>query len=293
MFPRSLLFVPGNNRHMIENACRSQADAVILDLEDAVPPNERPAARALLGDLRLRERFPDVVCVVRVNGARTRDHEEDLRAAAAINVRGVLVPKVERAEDLSAADELLVREKERQETGSRVMVMALVETPGGVLRIADLVEKAPASLAAVGFGAEDYSAALGLARGDGSGALEFARAFVAAGAALRGLPAIDAPELEVLDLDRLRREALRARSLGFRAKFAIHPAQLNVIQEVFSPTEEEEHWAQRVVQAYDASISAHAGAATIDGRMIDAATIRRARAILGSTPRNDDARPPE
>ncbi len=114
--------------------------------------------------------------------------------------------------------------------------------------------------------------------------MDFARAMVATSAAAAGVPAVDTPEVGIRDLDHLRREAERARQFGFRAKCAIHPAQIPTLHQVFSPSSAELAWAEKVLHAYEKTSAAGRGVATLDGRMIDAATVLMAQALLARRP---------
>lgn len=279
-FPRSFLFVPANRSRMIENAFRSSAEAVVLDLEDAVPPDQKAAARQVIAAIVPAAPKDREQLFVRVNAAGTAECDEDLRMAASVPLAGVVVPKVERPEDLRCVGETLDR-LEAARGARRLAVIALLETPLGILRAADLAGAAPARVTALALGAEDYRAAMGVDLAEAGGLVDFARAMVATAAAAAGLPAIDTPEPDVRDLERLRRETQRARGFGFRAKFAVHPAQLPVIHDVLMPTSAQREWAERVVRAYEQAAAEGRGSVELDGRMIDAATARRARTLLG------------
>ena len=273
-FPRSLLFVPANRTAMFARAWASGAHAMVFDLEDSVPPEQKAAARDALVSLRPPDGWARPV-FVRLNAHGTADFDADVRAAADAPVAGVILPKVEHAADVQAADTILAaRERPDRPLG----LILLVETPGGVLRAAELADCGVRRVAAFAFGAEDYRAglrvdALDPALGD------FARATVVNAAAAARVPAIDAPELDVTDTDRLRTATRRGRALGFAARFAIHPSQVPVINEEFAGGDDRA-WAARVVAAYERAAGAGHGSVALDGRMIDEATMKRAREIL-------------
>jgi citrate lyase subunit beta/citryl-CoA lyase len=190
-------------------------------------------------------------------------------------VAGVIQPKVERASDVRAVDQALA---DRERPGHSLSLILLLETPAGVLRVAALVDCGVRRVAALAFGAEDYRAGMGVDSLDPVSA-DFARATIANAAAAAHLPAIDAPYLQINDLDRLRTAARRARSLGFTSKFAIHPSQLPVIHEELGGGDDRA-WAERVVQVYERAVGEGKGSVALEGRMIDAATMKRARDIL-------------
>ncbi|HVC20613.1 MAG TPA: CoA ester lyase [Vicinamibacterales bacterium] len=278
MLRRSYLFVPGNRPKMIEHADRSAADLLVVDLEDAVPAAEKTAARQALEAAAGSLTAPATRVFVRINSGP--EQAADLHAVSRLAIAGLVVPKVEGPEDLARVDAWLDRLPD-EAPARRGALIALIETPAGVLRAARLVEAAIPRLVALAFGAEDYRAAIGVADADGRPLLDFARSTVATAAAAAHLAAIDSPTFDVHDLDRLREETGRARDFGFRAKFAIHPAQIPVIHEVLSPTAGERAWAQRVLDAYDEAARAGRGSAALDGRMIDTATVQRAQLLLG------------
>ena len=273
-FPRSLLFVPANRTVMFARAWASDAGAIVLDLEDSVPPEQKSAARDALVSLRPPNGWTRPI-FARVNAHGTTDFDADVRAAAGAPVDGVILPKVERAADVRAADRVLAA---RERSERPLALILLVETPGGVLRVAELADCGVRRVAAFAFGAEDYRAGMGVDVLDPALA-DFARATVANAAAAARVPAIDAPELHVNDVDRLRTATRRARALGFHAKFAIHPSQVPVIHEEFADGEGRA-WAARAVEAYERAAGEGKGSVALDGRMIDQATMRRARDIL-------------
>jgi citrate lyase beta subunit len=280
LFPRSLLFVPANRPRMIEKALNSAADAIVVDLEDAVPQNDKASGRAELARTGAARSGPSLARVfVRVNAIDTSWFEADVQAIGALPFGGVVVPKVERPDDLSRVQARLAHYRAGAGLGPLPLI-ALLETPLGILKAADLAVDRPAGLAALAFGAEDYRARMGVNAADADGLLDFARGMVSTAAAAAGVPAVDTPEVQFDDLDSLRRAAERARRFGFAAKFAIHPVQIPILHQVFVPRSAEREWAEKVLQAYRDAASAGRGAAALDGRMIDAATVVLAQGLL-------------
>ena len=279
---RSYLFVPANRPKMYGHAERSEADALVLDLEDAVPPAEKTTARetviATFGALSA----PDERVFIRVN-AEPGLQEADLQLASRLPLAGLVVPKVESPADLArVADWLAARPADTQ--GHRPVIVALLETPRGILEASHVAFTGHPHLSALAFGAEDYRAAMGVDSSeiaDDSPLLDYARATVTTAAAAAGLDAIDCPTFDFRDPERVRQDTRRARRFGFRAKFAIHPNQIAPIHEVLSASPEARAWALRVIDAYDAAARAGRGTTQVDGRMIDTPTVQRARAILG------------
>lgn len=275
-FPRSLLFVPANRTAMFARAWESEAQAIVLDLEDSVPPEQKAAARDALGSLRPPDGWARPI-YVRLNAHGSADFDLDLRALASASapVAGVILPKVERAPQVRDVDKALAA---RERSDRPLALILLIETPGGVMRASELADCGIQRVVAFAFGAEDYRAGMRVDALDPALA-DFARATVSNAAAAAGVPAIDAPLLHVDDPDRLRTAAQRARALGFHAKFAIHPSQVPLIHEAFAGGADRA-WALRTVEAYARAAAGGQGSVALDGRMIDEATMKRAREIL-------------
>ena len=278
---RTMLFVPGNRQRMLQKAPSSAADAVVIDLEDAVPPKEKAAARKLAREaIKAASASSDGPAAwVRVNNVRTGMARADLTAVVRAGLRGVIHPKTERPQDLRDLDVLLreaeVRNKVRP---GDIAVIPLIETPGAVIdlvRIAKAIDR----VVALSLGGEDYATALGVARSDE--ALAYARGVIVTTAAALGMTAIDTPYPAIDDEKGLTREAKLAAAMGFAGKYVIHPDQIAPVQKAFSPTREEIAWAERVVAAAMRAEKSGRGAVSLDGKMIDAPIVSRARRVLG------------
>ncbi len=281
---RSLMFVPGNREDMLAKAASVPADAVVIDLEDAVPPGEKAHARATaaaaIGALAAAGRAVHV----RVNGLRTGLTRDDLAAVVGPGLAAVHLPKVEAAQDLRDLD-VLLREQElaRGIRPGIVRSVALIETARGVLRCEDIC-RASDRLVAFALGAEDLSRDLGVPRPaaepDTHDALSFARATLVYTARAYRLLAVDTPYPHVRDEAGLVREATLARALGMNGKYAIHPAQVEPLNRVFSPSREEVEEARRIIAAYEEAAAKGLGAVSVDGRMVDEPIVRAARELV-------------
>lgn len=265
---RSWLFTPGTRPELFRRAGEAGADAIILDLEDAVAPADKDAARGnVIGWLAASA--PDgPLRAVRINAPSTRAGLRDLDAllGAAGAPQALFVPKCEGPGTVALVTALFA------EAGSPVPVIAMVESAAGVAGLADLA-RAP-GLGGIALGTADLSADLGCDP-DGA-AIEVIRTSVVVQATATGLPAIDAPCF-ALDGQRTADEARAAARLGFRAKAAIHPGQIAAVNAAFAPSPADVAWAERVIAA------AAAGAAAVDGAMVDEAVARRARHIVSRT----------
>lgn len=259
MSPRSYLFVPADRPERIAKALASGADAVIVDLEDAVAPAAKPAARVALAAWLAAH--PQAAVLVRVNAAGTPWHAADLQACSAAAVGAIVVPKAERAEALA---------------GLGKPVLPLIETAAGF----DAV-RAIAGVPGVQrllFGSIDFQVDLGI-EGDDD-ALLFFRSQLALASRLAGLESpVDGVTTAIDDAEAIARDTTRARRLGFGAKLCIHPRQVAAVNQGFTPGAAEIDWAQRVIAAAQAG-----GAVAVDGRMVDAPVLLRAQALLRRMP---------
>lgn len=276
---RSLLFVPGNNERMIERAPAAGADAIVLDLEDAVPDGEKRAARALVRRAAPRIAAAGVPVLVRVNGISSGRTRDDVMAAVSRSLAGVVLPKTESAQDLRDLD-VMLREAElkRRVRPGDVRTIALIESAAGVLRCEEIA-RASDRLLALSAGAEDYVYDIGAPRD--ARALQHMRGVIVQVAAAYHLAPIDTPYPDHRDRAGLEAEAELARAVGFKGKYAIHPAQIAPIHAIFTPSPAEVAYARRVVEAYDAAVAGGIGAVNVDGRMVDAPIAEHARALIG------------
>lgn len=263
---RTWLFVPGDRPERFAKATAAGADIVVLDLEDAVAPGQKAAARAHVTEWLAAAPGP---CAVRINGVRTAWHAEDLAAIARLpNSRPVLV-MLAKAEDPTATTAVV----DALPTGSAVV--ALVETALGVTQAADLA-RLP-GVARLAFGSYDFASQLGVDP-EHAPALAAARAGVVLASAVGGLAGpIDGVTGDVRDTDRLKADVNAAIALGFAGKLCIHPAQVAPATAAMAPSDKDVAWARRVVTALDGPDQA---VALVDGRMVDAPVIARARRIV-------------
>jgi citrate lyase subunit beta / citryl-CoA lyase len=289
MTPRSWLFVPGDKPEMMLKAFRSGADAVIVDLEDAVRPQNKGEARKLVAELANAPKPPTPEFWVRINPLQTQEALSDLAVAVRLKADGILVPKAESASVVVEVDHYLrALEAETNRAVGEVRVVPIIsETPKSVFEAGSYAGGC-IRLAALTWGAEDLSAAVGATtardeRGAFTSLYVLARSLCIAAAAAAGVPAIDTVYPDFQDLAGLRAFAQRGRRDGFQGMLAIHPRQVPIINEAFTPTEAEIAHAERVVAAFVAS--AGQGAIALDGKMLDAPHLKQAQRILASRER--------
>lgn len=286
---RSLLYTPGHRSAMVDRIVGGRVaampDVTLLDLEDSVPATEKENARRVVADALSRP-APACLRYVRIGRSSSDDAEADLAAIVRRGLDGVLVPKVTRAEELPIVDEML-RERERSAglpEGS-IPVIPSVESAAGLLD-APRIARGPRVVALM-FGSEDFAADLGLAtRREGEAAeLLYARSAIVVAAVAAGVLALDGIWADFRDEAGLRADALRGKRLGFAGRQCIHPDQIAIVHEVFSPSADELAHAERVVAAFDAGVASGLGAVALDGEMLDPPVVARARRLLSSARR--------
>ena len=268
---RSFLFVPGNDERKLRRALSSGADAVIADLEDAVTPDQKETARALTTRV-LAEVEGDPLRLVRVNAAGSEWIARDVDVVRSLGLDGVVLPKAEPP----ALDEI-------GDLG--LPVLAIVETPAG-LRGAFELASLP-SVEALVLGAVDLGLALGLERREDGLEILFARSSLVVDSAAAGLRGpIDQVWTALRDEAGLRRDCELARSLGLRGKACIHPEQVPVVNDAFSPSRAELARARDVIRVFEQAAANGQGAVSLDGEMIDLPVAERARELLAEEKRS-------
>lgn len=261
--PRSYLFVPGNRPERFEKAHAAGADAVILDLEDAVQPDEKPAARAAVlaavsGDVSRR-------AWVRINGSDTSWFRDDIAALVAHpGVAGIVLPKAEKREQIEAV---------LAHAHSALTVLPIVETARGFANLAVLC--AAPRVSRIVFGTLDFQIDLGIDGDDQE--LHLFRSQIVLSSRLAGIGApVDGVSTTITDIEAIEADAWRGRRFGFGGKLCIHPKQIDSVHRAYAWTEAEQSWAQRVLAAVEMSNGA---AVAVDGKMVDMPVILKARRI--------------
>jgi len=291
--PITHLFVPASKPDMIAKAATSSADAICLDLEDSVAPAAKPAARGhVVAALRELD-FGGRARIVRINAVDTpfayRDLVEVIEGAGT-RVEAVMVPKVASPRDVDFVHTLLTQIEQHIGRGDPIRIDAQIESAAGFVNLREIAGASP-RLATLIFGQGDYSASMrmpaaSIGEFDANDAAYPGHRYhavmhaIVAAARASGLRCLDGPYAAYRDGPGLERASRLARALGFDGKQCIHPGQLGTVAAAFAPSPEEIAAAESLVQAYDAAVAAGRGAAVHDGRMIDAASIRMARALL-------------
>jgi len=284
---RSFLFAPGNHARRVEKAFTLGADAVILDLEDAVAFAEKPAARKPVAEALARPRS----CrgYVRVNAPSTPFCYADLVAVIARGVDGVVLPKVESAADLHAIDWLMANlERERGLGEGSIDLMPIIETASGVARVDRILQanrlrpyEGAWRVRRIAFGAGDYGRDVGLTPTLEEDELAHARARVVLASRAAGLEnPVDSPWFHLKETQAFARALERSRRCGFQGRLCIHPDQVAPVNAAYTPSQEDIARAERIVAAFDQAEAQGAAAIQVDGQMVDYPIVYRARAVL-------------
>ncbi|TAK35138.1 MAG: CoA ester lyase [Chloroflexota bacterium] len=277
---RSALYVPGNSAKMLQKARAVSADALLLDLEDAVSAAGKDEARALVVSA-FSEPWPaDKAIFVRLNALSSDIWERDLESVLPCLPAGLVIPKVESAEQVCLVDRKIA--EVARATGvdaSDVALIAMLETALGILRALEIATASP-RVCALLLGSEDLTLDAGLQRTPEGLELLYARSQTVFAATAAGIQTLDGVWADIANLEGLRRESMRVRSLGFSGKSLIHPSHVPVVNEVFSPSQEEIERARRLVSAFAASESRGIGAISFEGQMVDRPHLEKARRLL-------------
>jgi citrate lyase subunit beta/citryl-CoA lyase len=279
---RSMLFVPANNWRLIQSSREENPDAIILDLEDSVPMEDKETARWFLKDAIKLLKDAGHNIVIRVNGLATGLTKDDLEFAILEGVDAIMLPKSESKDDILKLEEL-IKNEENKKGLTGIGIIPLVESAKGVLNV-DQIVSASERVIAVGFGAADYLRDFGrsyFSLSPEQYELLYPRSRLALAARVAGIPAIDTPFLGlIIDKEGLIKESKIALSLGFKGKMCIHPTHIEPINQVFSPSEKDISAAKKIIEAYEEAKERGLGAASVEGRMIDEATYKMAKEIL-------------
>jgi citrate lyase subunit beta/citryl-CoA lyase len=280
---RTALFVPGNRPDRIEKAFNTEADVVIIDLEDAVPISQKEISRS-----NVREKvaqFSDRVMLVRINALWSPFVDGDLEEAIVEGVNGIVLPKVEKADDVHDINKLLLAvEKKRSLPEGSILLFPLIESAAAVQHVYDIVsaKTKPERIYTVAFGAADYTLDMGIEMTMEGTELFYPRCRISVACRAAGTaPPIDTPfMIDLNDMEALISDAKRARELGFQGKLVIHPKQIEPCNRIFSPTPAEIAKAEKIVQVFEEAEAAGTAAIQLEGKFVDYAVVKKSRDIL-------------
>lgn len=277
---RSLLFVPGDNPKMLRKAWNTAADAVILDLEDAVPLAAKTEARAQVHKILAAAPPSKPRMLVRINAFATADWQEDLEAVVGPEIQGIVLPKCDAPQTVRAIDRVLQRREKLAglEPGG-VRLFLLIESAKGLLNMGSMFAASDRTVGLI-LGGEDFCLDMGISRTQEGTELSYPRAALAVCAHAHGCYAVDTIYDNYKDPEGLLQEARLAKALGFSGKLAIHPTQIEPIHAAFAPSAQEVWEANRVLEAFNQAQAAGTGVTVLDGKMIDRPIVERARRIV-------------
>jgi citrate lyase subunit beta/citryl-CoA lyase len=280
---RTALFVPGNKPDRIEKAFNTEADVIIIDLEDAVPLSEKETSRS-----KIREKvtqYADRMMLIRINALGSPFIKDDLEEAVVEGVNGIILPKVEKPDDIHEINSLLCAvEKKRAIPDGSIRLFPLIESAAAVQHVYEIlsIKTKPERIYTAAFGAADYTLDMGIAMTMEGNELYYARSKIAIACRAAGIaPPIDTPfMIDLNDIEALISDAKRAKELGFQGKLVIHPKQVEPCNRVFSPTPEEIARAEKIIQVFEEAEAAGTAAIQVEGKFIDYAVVKKSRDIL-------------
>jgi len=273
---RSMLFMPGNNPSMLQDAAILGADSIILDLEDAVSLTEKDSARILVREALKTIDFSQVELVVRVNPMDTEFGPLDVDMIARVKPDTLLIPKANE-EQIKIVDTMLDKiEAEEGYLAGSIKIIALIETALGLENVYNVIQ-ASNRIVGVLLGGEDLTSDLGIERTKEGEEIFYARNKVATACRALKVDSIDTPFTDTNDFEGLAKDTAKAKSLGLTGKSAINPRQIEIIHSVFSPTEAELKHALKVLEVMQQAEKEGKGVCSLEGKMIDAPVINRAR----------------
>jgi citrate lyase subunit beta/citryl-CoA lyase len=277
---RSMLYIPGNNPAMIQQGGVYGADSILLDLEDAVALNQKDAARILVRNMINVIDFYDAEVCVRVNHLSTPFGLADLEAIVPLQPSAIRYPKTESAEEVAALLQIIEKIEDRHGLPHTKMTLhAMIETAMGVQNVFDIASKFD-RVDAITIGGQDLTADMNIVYTPDGAGIDFARKRIVMAAKASHIDVIDTVFPDVNDEEGLRRETEYAKKIGFTGKAVINPRQIEIIHDVYTPTDEEIRKAYRIVKEFKINSAAGIGVFAIDGKMIDAPIVTRAEYIL-------------
>ena len=276
---RTMMFVPGNNPGMMADAHIYGPDSIMLDLEDSVSMHEKDTARLLVYNALKTIDYGDTEMVVRINPLNTPYGKKDIEAVVKAGVHVVRMPKTETADEVREVEAEI--EKVEREIGAvgRTRIMAAIESALGVVNAYDIATSSPRMMG-IALGAEDYCANLKTQRSKEGDELRLARETIVVAARAAGIDALDTVYSNLNDMETFRREVEYIKTLGFDGKSIINPRQIEVVNEVFTPTEKDIEKAKAIVAAIKEAEKKGSGVIALNGKMIDRPVVIRAERTI-------------
>ncbi len=277
---RTMLFVPGGNEKLTAKAFEMEVDALIFDLEDAVRIEKKREAREYVANLLKVKSFGRKEKVVRINSMGSEFWQEDVERIVPSCPDTILLPKVEKAEDILKLDIQIGRIEERENlTLGKIGLMALIESPLGVINATSIALASP-RMNGLHFGAADFTRETGGKITPSRIELYFPMMQILLAARAARINAIDTPYFDIKDPEGLERHTLQARDMGYDGKAVIHPGQIDIVNRCFTPSTEEVAFAKKVIAAYEEAKGQGRGAIQVDGKLIEILHVEMAHRVL-------------
>jgi citrate lyase subunit beta-like protein len=277
---RALLYMPGDDERKIRKSLSLDVDCICMDLEDGVAILHKDKARILVKDALMRFDFGHAERLVRINQIGSGLEFDDLDCVLQAKPDGIVIPKVETAAQIKYVSQKIGEYENRIGlTKGFITIIAIVETAKGILNLSE-ISIADSRLDALVFGAEDLAGDIGATRTTEGKEILYPRSMVILHAAAQGLQAIDMVFVDYQNQEGLKREALEGARMGFVGKQIIHPNQVKVVQDAYTPTDETIRFAEQLIAEYDKYQASGIGAFSYNGKMVDAPMIRNAQSIL-------------
>ena len=277
---RSLLFVPGNQSKMLDKALGYAPDAFMPDMEDSVPVEEKANARQVTASFLPRLAPLGPLVIPRVNALDTGLLEEDLAAVVGPHIHGVSVGKIYTPKDVETISSIIAGLEHKAGVPiGQVKLVLWIETAMAIVHCYEICTASP-RLVGVAFGAEDLTNDMGIERTSDDSELAYPRSIMCVAARAADVLALDTPFFGFRDPEGLKQNASASKKIGFKGKFAIHPAQIDVINATFSPSPAEIEHARRVIAAFEEAERAGRGSTSLDGKVIDVPVVKRAKALV-------------
>ncbi|MFA5078047.1 MAG: CoA ester lyase [Dehalococcoidia bacterium] len=279
---RSCFLVPGNNRDLIRDAVASPADCIVFDLEDSVPVSQKSSAREQVGEIIRNTDFGRRLVAVRINAINTEFAPVDIRLIAAAAPHEIVIPKVKSADDVKIVERMIDAALNNAQPQHSIGLQALIETAYAVEAVHE-ISHASRRLTVLQFGRADFFADIGAGKSfsmdDYWSVSLYPRSRIVVAATAAGLEPVDTVFPNIKDIDGLKEDARRAAGMGFRGKWVVHPSQVAIVNEIFTPTRDEIRHARKLVAAYDSSQMAGEGAITVDDMLVDKAAVTAAQKL--------------
>ena len=276
---RTMMFLPGNNPSMITDAYIYGPDSVMIDLEDATSVNQKDAARFLVSEALKTINYKTTETVVRVNGLDTPFGADDIRAIVKAGVDVIRLPKTDNPDEIIAVDKLITEVEKEIGREGETLLMAAIESATGIMNVKEIA-LASKRLMGIALGAEDYVTNLKTSRSKHGWELYYAREAIVLAARNAGIYCFDTVYSDVNNLDGFRQEVQFIKDLGFDGKSCIHPKQVRIVHEIYTPTQKEIEKSIRIINGAKEAEAKGSGVISVDGKMVDNPIIMRAQRVL-------------